>query len=153
MVLYYASCLGNRRHILDIAVTGPRGGQLSPGLTAYTVLAVKSFAKQLGISRLKSSILVRVHSGLTVDGGESEGLCEALSTRHFVIDVALFGNWLRTLAHEMVHVKQFAKGELNSALTQWKSNKYCDNIKYWDQPWEKEARRLQHKLVLEFDKE
>jgi hypothetical protein len=37
-------------------------------------------------------------------------------------------------------------------MSQWKSNKYCDNIEYWDQPWEKEARRLQGKLVEEFEK-
>ena len=137
---------------MNISVTGPRGADVDAGLTAYTMLAVKNFAKQLGISRLKTNIVVRIHRGLTVDRGQSEGLCEALDNRTFIIDVALFGNWLSTLAHEMVHVKQFAKGELNPTLTQWKSNKYCENIEYWDQPWEKEARRLQHKLVLEFEK-
>jgi hypothetical protein len=152
---------------LNISVTGPRGADIDAGLTAYTMIATKSFAKQLGISRLKTNIVVRIHlglsrltsiivvrihEGLTVDRGQSEGLCEALDNRSFIIDVALFGNWLSTLAHEMVHVKQFAKGELDSALTQWKSNKYCENIDYWDQPWEKEARRLQNKLVLEFEK-
>jgi len=135
---------------LDILVTGPRGADLDVGLTAYTMLAVKSFARQLGISRLKSVIHIRIHNALTVDRGRSEGLCESIDKRHFIIDVALFGNWLSTLAHEMVHVKQFAKGELNSSLSQWKSNKYCENINYWEQPWEKEARKLQHKLVLNF---
>ena len=135
---------------MDILVTGPRGADLDVGLTAYTMLAVKSFARQLGISRLKSVIHIRIHNALTVDRGRSEGLCESIDKRHFIIDVALFGNWLSTLAHEMVHVKQFAKGELNSSLSQWKSNKYCENINYWEQPWEKEARKLQHKLVLNF---
>jgi len=135
---------------LDILVTGPRGADLDVGLTAYTMLAIKSFARQLGISRLKSVIHIRIHNALTVDRGRSEGLCESIDKRHFIIDVALFGNWLSTLAHEMVHVKQFAKGELNSSLSQWKSNKYCENINYWEQPWEKEARKLQHKLVLNF---
>ena len=116
------------------------------------MMAVKSYAKQLGISRLKTTIQIRIHRALTVDKNNSEGLCEALDDRTFIIDVALFGNWLSTLAHEMVHVKQFAKGELDPALSRWKSNKYCDKIEYWDQPWEKEARRLQHKLVLEFEK-
>ena len=136
---------------MNISVTGPRGADVGTGLTAYTMLAIKSFAKQLGISRLKTNIVVRIHRSLTVDRGQSEGLCEALDNRTFIIDVALFGNWLSTLAHEMVHVKQFAKGELDPALSRWKSNKYCDKIEYWDQPWEKEARRLQHKLVLEFE--
>ena len=107
MVLYYASCLGNRRHILDIAVTGPRGGQLSPGLTAYTVLAVKSFAKQLGISRLKSSILVRVHSGLTVDGGESEGFAKRCQ-----LDISLLMWHCLVIGYAHLHMKWFMSNNL-----------------------------------------
>jgi len=137
---------------LNISVTGPRGADVGTGLTAYTMLAIKSFAKQLGISRLKTNIVVRIHRSLTVDRGQSEGLCEALDTRTFIIDVALFGNWLSTLAHEMVHVKQFAKDELDPALTRWKSKDHS-RTEYWDQPWEKEARRLQAKLVANFEKQ
>ena len=136
---------------MNISVEGPKGGQLDSGLQAYAILAIRSFAKQLGISRLKTNIVVRMHNKIHVGEIGTEGLCECLDSRNFIIDVALFGNWLSTLAHEMVHVKQFAKGELDSALTQWKSNKYCGNIDYWDQPWEKEARRLQHRMVEIFD--
>lgn len=136
---------------MNISVEGPKGGVLDAGLQAYAILAMRSFAKQLGISRLRTNIVVRMHSKIHVGDIGTEGLCECLDNRNFIIDVALFGNWLSTLAHEMVHVKKFAKGELDSALTQWKSNKYCENIDYWDQPWEKEARRLQHKMVAEFE--
>ena len=138
---------------MDITVTGPRGAQLDFGLQAYATLAIQSFAKQLGISRLRTNLHVRLHSNLFVDKSQSAGLCESVDERNFKIDVALFGNWLSTLAHEMVHVKQFAKGELDPAMTRWKSNRYVDHIEYWDQPWEKEARRLQNKLVLEFEEE
>lgn len=138
---------------MDIIVTGPRGAELDLGLTAYTHLAVKSFAKQLGISRLHTIIKIRLHSALTVDRGHAEGLCGTDDGRNFEVDVAIYGNWLKTLAHEMVHVKQFARGELDFGLTRWKSNKYCDKIEYWDQPWEKEARRLQQVLVNGFEEE
>ena len=138
---------------MDILVTGPRGADLDVGLTAYTMLAVKSFARQLDINRLRTVIKIRLHNALTVDRGSSEGLCESIDPRHFIIDVAMYGNWLSTLAHEMVHVKQFAKGELDAGLTRWKSNKYCDKIDYWDQPWEKEARKLQHKMTERFCEE
>ena len=137
---------------MEVVIEGPKGGQIDDGLQAYATLAVRSFAKQLGIRRLKTNIIVRMHSKIHVGEIGTEGLCECLDNRTFIIDVALFANWLSTLAHEMVHVKQFAKGELDSALTQWKSNKYCENIDYWDQPWEKEARKLQHKMVEIFDK-
>lgn len=136
---------------MKLHVTGPRDGNIDTGLEALVHVACKNFAKQLGISRLKTEIQVRMHHNLFVAEG-CEGLCEPVSNRLFILDVALYGNWLSTLAHEMVHVRQFAKGELNSTMSQWKSNKYCDNIEYWDQPWEKEARRLQGKLVEEFEK-
>lgn len=136
---------------MDLHVTGPRDGKIDTGLQALVHVACKNFAKQLGISRLKTEIQIRMHHNLFVAEG-CEGLCEPVSNRLFIIDVALYGNWLSTLAHEMVHVRQFARGELNSNMSQWKSNKYCDNIEYWDQPWEKEARRLQGKLVEEFEK-
>ena len=135
-----------------VAVTGPKGGSVDVGLHAYATLALKHFARQLGISRLKTSIVVRIHNRAFVGEIGTDGLCEPIDERTFIIDVALFTNWLSTLAHEMVHVKQFARGEMDLGLTRWKSNNYCDNIEYWDQPWEKEARKLQHKMVEEFEK-
>ena len=130
---------------------GPRGGRLDEGLEAYATLAIKSFAQQLNIHRLKTFIQVNFHHRVCVDQEKTaEGLCETIDKRHFVIDVALYGNWVSTLAHEMVHVKQFARNELDDQLTFWKGRNHS-NTDYWDQPWEKEARRLQHKLVQEFD--
>jgi hypothetical protein len=134
----------------NVTVVGPRGGNVDLGLTSYMMLAVYDFAKQLGISRLKTKITIKVHHNLFVAKG-TEGLCECVNDREFIINVALYGNWLSTLAHEMVHVKQFARKELNPSLTKWKSRSNVSDIDYWDQPWEKEARRLQHKLVLAFE--
>lgn len=55
-------------------------------------------------------------------------------------------NWyLRTLFHELVHVGQFALGQLRSTDKNWywKSKKYpdfgTDAINYWKMPWEVEA--------------
>jgi hypothetical protein len=133
-----------------VIVEGPRGGNLDIGLQAYTILAIRSFAKQLNIHRLKTCIQIKFHHKLFVDkDNTSYGLCEAVDNRNFIIDVALYGNWLSTLAHELVHVKQFARGELNESLTRWK-NKNHEKTEYWDQPWEKEARRLQNKLLEQF---
>lgn len=130
---------------------GPRGGKLDSGLEAYTTLALRSFAKQLGIHRLKTNIQVNFHHKLYVDREKTcEGLCESVDRRNFIIDVALYGNWLSTLAHEMVHVKQFARGEVNESLTRWKNRDYSDTD-YWNRPWEKEARKLQHKMVINFE--
>ena len=137
---------------MNIAVTGPQGGIVQPDLHANIVLAVRNFAQQLGISRLKNNILVRVHNKVFINEDGTQALCESLDQRSFILDICMYSNWVVNLAHEMVHVKQFARGELDSGLTSWKSNKYCANIEYWDLPWEKEARRLQFKLAEEFEK-
>ena len=135
-----------------VVMEGPRGGELDIGLQAYALIAMESFAKQLNINRLKLNIVVKFHHNLFIDGkknGSTDGLCEMESPRDFIIDVALYGNWLATLAHEMVHVKQFARGELDSRLERWKGRN-CSQ-EYWDQPWEVEARRLQYKMVQYFE--
>jgi hypothetical protein len=57
------------------------------------------------------------------------------------------------LAHEVVHVKQFVRGELCDYATgsvQWKSKRYSRNVKYNEQPWEQEAYRLEDKLYEQF---
>tara|TARA_B100001939_G_scaffold226196_1_gene194687 strand:- start:223 stop:639 length:417 start_codon:yes stop_codon:yes gene_type:complete len=138
---------------MKISVTGPNGGNVNVGLQAITSSAIRSFAKQLNISRLKTNILVKVHHKIDVGEWGTQGLCEPIDNRTFIIEVALYTNWLQNLAHEMVHVKQFALGEMDMGLSRWKSNNYCENIEYWDQPWEKEARRLEKKLVAEFNKD
>ena len=63
-----------------------------------------------------------------------------------------FDQILIWLAHEMVHLKQFVRGELFDYATgkvQWKRRMY-GNVHYEDQPWEKEAYRLEEKLYEEF---
>jgi hypothetical protein len=134
-----------------VDITGPRGGNVPNDLHAMALLAIDSFTKQLGISRLKTNIHVKFHHKLFVENS-SEGLCESIDTRNFIVDVGLYGNWLTTLAHEMVHIKQFARGELSSSLQHWKGRDHSDT-EYWDQPWEKEARKLQNKMVLKFEKD
>lgn len=50
---------------------------------------------------------------------------------------------LETICHEMVHVKQYAQGELYqsgvSAKHRWQGSWLDKDPEYWDQPWEIEA--------------
>ena len=47
---------------------------------------------------------------------------------------------METLAHEMVHVKQYARRELNPTTEAWMGKTYNPKkISYWDLPWEIEA--------------
>jgi hypothetical protein len=137
---------------MNVLVTGPNGGLIKTDLAFNISRAVKNFAYQLDIGRLKTNIHVKVHNKVFIDNEYTEGLCESIDERNFVIDIAMFSNWVVNLAHEMVHVKQFARGEMDAGLNRWKSNPYAGIIEYWDQPWEKEARRLQFKLAEEFSK-
>lgn len=61
---------------------------------------------------------------------------------------------LRTLAHEFVHVKQFAMNELvykGTAVTCWKNRLFHDSrTDYWKCPWEKEARDMEDILYESF---
>ena len=58
---------------------------------------------------------------------------------------------LRTLAHEMVHVKQYIAGDVNIALTRWRGTR-VDDVDYWDQPWEIEAHGIEVGLFTKFVK-
>ena len=46
---------------------------------------------------------------------------------------------LKTLAHELVHVKQYSLGYLNESMTKWHGKKVSENTKYENKPWEIEA--------------
>ena len=55
---------------------------------------------------------------------------------------------IQTLAHEMVHVKQWARGELKDFAgykkARWKKTMIdCEKTKYDDLPWEIEAHKLE----------
>ena len=63
-----------------------------------------------------------------------------------------FDQILTWLAHEMVQLKQFVRGELfdyETGRVQWKSRSF-GRLHHDDQPWEKEAYRLEGKLYEEF---
>ena len=51
---------------MNIVVTGPNGGQVPSDLYYEVSRAIRNFSHQLGIQRLKTNILVRVHQKLHV---------------------------------------------------------------------------------------
>ena len=77
--------------------------------------------------------------------------------REFMIEVDAsmkhpFDQILIWIAHEMVHLKQFVRGELcdyETGRVQWKKRMY-GRVHYEDQPWEREAYRLEEKLYNKF---
>ena len=97
---------------------------------------------------------------LSNDMERADGYCLAVDNREFVIEVdsRLKGDdFLTALTHEMVHVKQHARGELQDhtlALKKWKGEEwitlYSTIDEYMNFPWEKEAYELQEVLCNEY---
>ena len=58
---------------------------------------------------------------------------------------------VQALCHEMVHVKQYARNEMNDGIVKgrarWKTKYINMDTNYWDLPWEKEAYRMEKKLA------
>ena len=91
-----------------------------------------------------------------------DGFCstEDDSKRKFIIEAHKtlgLRQLIMTLIHEMVHVKQFARNEMDdfpiNGRQRWKSGTVSKNVSYYDMPWEKEAIRLQEKLTDELWRE
>ena len=89
-----------------------------------------------------------------------EGLCFALeNTRPRSFEVNIDGNlsisdFIKTIFHELVHVKQYVTSELvdrirGRAKVTWKGSDHT-KTSYSKQPWEREAYRLQEALYKEF---
>jgi hypothetical protein len=79
---------------------------------------------------------------------------QRLKAREFEIEIHPgIGGYdiLKTLAHEMVHVKQYIYGETNEKLSRWKGQRVdADSIDYWVQPWEIEAHGMEPGLFTKF---
>ena len=82
-----------------------------------------------------------------LDKEKAHGFCtpeRKQRPREFVLEVSIklgMKDLLKTVAHEMTHVKQFARGELftSGAKRRWQGKWVSKNISYWDEPWEIEA--------------
>ena len=58
---------------------------------------------------------------------------------------------LITLAHEMVHVRQYCRNELNEQGNKWYGRRIdVDNVPWNELPWEIEANELGYQLYKEF---
>lgn len=145
---------------MKVYVRGVKKSKLS---LTQTRRAVEFYAERLGISRRLRDKITLFISFEDKSFGFS-GLCswidEPYRPKEFTIQVVRQGihETLSTLAHEMVHVKQYAKGELRDLITKsdmvvWRgARKTVTNYEetYASQPWEVEAFALETKLKNAF---
>lgn len=76
------------------------------------------------------------------------------SNREFIIEIekslSLY-NFVTSLIHEMIHVKQYVRKELtDKGYTVFWNGKDCSKLAYSKQPWEQEAYTLQGRYSVEF---
>jgi len=137
-----------------ISISGPGGAKLK-------VLdeAARFFAKQLLHPRTvqKIELDIEIENRLDVEG-ECISEVDHKNPRYFTIRLRKqkLDSMIKTLAHEMVHVKQYATGELrdyvrSTSLNRWRGEMIDDEkINYWDRPWEVEAFGREFGLYARF---
>lgn len=124
----------------------------SLGRKAFIENAALFYAKQLGLE--KSQYELHIHSMPQLKQEGFNGLCSKTGSKK--ITIALYNRLttpklLYTLAHEMVHAKQFALGQYKQEYKNRKINHYWMGKKvvatYINRPWEIEAYSRESLLV------
>jgi len=114
----------------------------------------------------KREIVIGVYFKNIVDEGiYGQAICE--DDNEYLIEVAKFirDTKLRpvtsveiatTIAHELIHIRQYVRRELNSTLTRWKDQTIPYGprgglqMRYEATPWEREAFRMEKELTAAF---
>jgi hypothetical protein len=94
---------------------------------------------------------------LTVPQGAMGYCLETDNNRTFEIELdrkLSLRKLMETLAHEMVHVKQYARREFHPANNAWLGKTYNPKkVSYWDLPWEIEAHGRETGLFIRWVEE
>ena len=121
------------------------------------------YAEKLMGKRLISGLEITINLKKNLLEEENEGNAiwedDGYRPKEFTIELdstAKIRNLLITLAHEMVHVKQWAKNEMYAymnvaGMVRFKGEKvHMEITDYWDYPWEIEAYGKQLGLFVRF---
>lgn len=131
---------------MDIQVVGRKSATKS-----IIEQSVKFFAKELNLDNSKYTLLVMTERGMSKNDG-CRGVVSKLGPKclSMIIDSDLdMERLIITLAHEMVHVKQYARGQVKSSKSRkthyWMGKKIRKD--YYNQPWEVEAFSKERNLA------
>jgi hypothetical protein len=114
--------------------------EAGPAAKRYIECILPSITGQLGLTRSRKYLIIKVDRELEEQGttiplmGLDTILVVLKPTRNLV-------NLGITLAHELTHVAQFAKGtlQLTPKGKRWKGKFYPTDYPYLEQPWEVQA--------------
>lgn len=141
-------------------------------ITKFAVQEAANFyADKLLPKKMNDDIYLDINFSYSI---KTQGCCsptvDNVRPRDFLIEIKsnlTFRKTLVTLAHEMVHLKQFAKGELfqylKSKKIKWNNPRLApfiaesglydeESLDYHFQPWEIEAYGLEWALYLSYQK-
>ncbi len=119
--------------------------------------SIKFFIKELGLERSRYCLTVTTDKTLRKEEN-AFGIVFRIGERDLamILDSRMqYKDMVETIAHEMVHVKQIARGTLNTIIKRgrmyqtWKG-KRADKIAYHRRPWELEAFRRERELTNNF---
>ena len=120
----------------------------TPQVSKFLDSLMPSMIEQLGLTRSRRAVLIKVTDEIE-DGMQGATLNIEIADCYLVlikqpkrITKASLLEMGTTLAHEMVHVRQLAKGQMKFLPNQariWMGKRYNKRTHYLDQPWELDA--------------
>lgn len=134
----------------------------SAGRKALITKAAMFFAKELNVHKLNFKLNIYSIRGLKEKG--TRGVAQIVTMTRGKKELAVYLDsrlgvdlMISTLAHEMVHIKQMARGQYWSFVddyghpTRFWMGKEVDEH-YFDQPWEIEAWSKERLLTVKFER-
>lgn len=120
----------------------------TPNVSKFLDGLMPSMIEQLGLTRSRRAVLIKVTDEIE-DGMQGATLNIEIADCYLVlikrpkrVTKASLLEMGTTLAHEMVHVRQLAKGQMKFLPNQariWMGKRYNKRTHYLDQPWELDA--------------
>lgn len=120
----------------------------NPKVSMFLDSLMPSMVEQLGLTRSRRAVLIKVTDeidegmqGATLNIDIADCYLVLIKKPKRVTKSSLL-EMGTTLAHEMVHVRQLAKGQMKFLPNQarvWMGKRYSKKTHYLDQPWELDA--------------
>jgi hypothetical protein len=120
----------------------------TPNVSKFLDSLMPSMINQLGLTRSRRAVLIKVTDEIE-EGMQGATLNIEIADCYLVlirqpkrVTKASLLEMGTTLAHEMVHVRQLAKGQMKFLPNQariWMGKRYNKRTHYLDQPWELDA--------------
>ena len=120
----------------------------NPNVSKFLYSLMPSMITQLGLTRSRRAVLIKVTDEIE-EGMQGATLNIEIADCYLVlikqpkrVTKASLLEMGTTLAHEMVHVRQLAKGQMKFLPNQariWMGKRYNKRTHYLDQPWELDA--------------